>query len=78
MATSNGSSGDITVGTSGTDTFGHRIRVEMQYRQLGKKLTRHHHRTGLFVAATLAALASASAMAAGSTLRTRGEDRPGQ
>jgi hypothetical protein len=64
MATSNGSSG-ITIGTSGTDTFGHRIRVEMQYRQLGKKLPRHHHRTGLLVAATLAAFASTSAMAAG-------------
>ena len=65
MATSNGSSGDITVGTSGTDTFGHRIRVEMQILQLGETLTRRHHRSVLLVAATLAAFASTSAMAAG-------------
>ena len=37
----------------------------MQVLQLGGTLTRQHHRTGLLVAAALAALASTSAMAAG-------------
>lgn len=37
----------------------------MQVLQLGGSLTRRHHRTGLLVATTLAALANASAMAAG-------------
>ena len=48
----------------------------MQILQLGETLTRQHHRPGLLVAATLAALASTSAMAAGPTCEPEAKIAP--